>query len=64
MDVCQLVFPTHWTRRCFMNRNRRTTRFVVTGDIPAMWLRDSSAQVWPYLMYANEDERLRKMIRG
>ena len=29
-----------------------------------MWLRDSSAQVWPYLMYANEDERLRKMIRG
>ena len=38
--------------------------FVVTGDIPAMWLRDSSAQVWPYLQFANKDENLRKMLRG
>ena len=38
--------------------------FVVTGDIPAMWLRDSSAQVWPYLRFANKDENLRKMLRG
>lgn len=38
--------------------------FVYTGDIPAMWLRDSSAQVWPYLPLAKDDEPLRKMIRG
>lgn len=38
--------------------------FVYTGDIAAMWLRDSSAQVWPYVPLANEDESLRKMIRG
>ena len=38
--------------------------FVYTGDIPAMWLRDSSAQVWPYLQFANKDENLRKMLRG
>lgn len=38
--------------------------FVYTGDIPAMWLRDSGAQVWPYLRYANSDPALRKMIAG
>ncbi len=38
--------------------------FVYTGDIPAMWLRDSGAQVWPYVQFANQDEPLRRMIRG
>ena len=38
--------------------------FIVTGDIPAMWLRDSSAQVWPYLPLAASDEPLRRMFRG
>ena len=38
--------------------------FVYTGDIHAMWLRDSGAQVWPYVQFANEDPQLAKMIRG
>ena len=38
--------------------------FVITGDIEAMWLRDSGAQVWPYLRYMQGDEALRRMIRG
>ena len=38
--------------------------FVYTGDIPAMWLRDSGAQVWPYVALANKDEKLKKMLRG
>ncbi len=38
--------------------------YVITGDIDAMWLRDSSAQVWPYLPLCKEDEELKQMIKG
>ena len=38
--------------------------FVYTGDIHAMWLRDSAAQVWPYVQLANKDPKLKAMLRG
>lgn len=38
--------------------------FVYTGDIAAMWLRDSGAQVWPYLTLINEDPKLKDLIAG
>ncbi len=42
----------------------RPDTYVITGDIDAMWLRDSSAQVWPYLSLTKEDEPLRNLIAG
>ncbi|MBG1232006.1 glycoside hydrolase family 125 protein [Aestuariivirga litoralis] len=38
--------------------------FVITGDIPAMWLRDSAAQVRPYLQLAKHDSQFAKLIAG
>ena len=38
--------------------------FVITGDINAMWLRDSSAQVWSYLPFANSDKKLKELLAG
>nr|WP_199045263.1 glycoside hydrolase family 125 protein [Dyella sp. ASV24] len=38
--------------------------FIVTGDIDAMWMRDSSAQVWPYVQLAKQDKALQRLFRG
>ncbi|MCL6442758.1 MAG: glycoside hydrolase family 125 protein [Alicyclobacillus sp.] len=58
-------------RICYPNSLETTTEllddgttFVITGDIPAMWLRDSSAQVRPYVHLTRKDEELRRIIRG
>ncbi len=60
--------------RCFPNTLDTTVHtgtfegkpdtYVVTGDIDAMWLRDSAAQVWPYLQFAKSDSRLKLLIEG
>ncbi|MBC1952733.1 glycoside hydrolase family 125 protein [Listeria welshimeri] len=38
--------------------------FILTGDIPAMWLRDSVCQVRPFLIFAKENEEIESMLIG
>ncbi|MEP7144283.1 MAG: glycoside hydrolase family 125 protein [Ferruginibacter sp.] len=44
--------------------NNKPDTYVITGDIDAMWLRDSTAQVWPYLLLIKEDKELQQLIAG
>lgn len=44
--------------------NGKPDTFVITGDIHAMWLRDSTAQVWPYLPLVKSDEKMKTLIAG
>lgn len=48
----------------FSTKNGNPDTFVITGDIDAMWLRDSTAQIWPYLPLIKEDAKLDKLIEG
>jgi meiotically up-regulated gene 157 (Mug157) protein len=44
--------------------NNKPDTYVITGDIDAMWLRDSTAQVWPYLPLTASDKPLQQLIAG
>lgn len=78
-EVCSLLTNERlaWMfANCFPNTLDTTVHFkgegsdgyfdtiVYTGDIHAMWLRDSGAQVWPYVQLAKGDEHLRNMLAG
>lgn len=65
------AYPGLWEvfEPCFMNTAETTVQqsegdtFIITGDIEAMWLRDSTAQVLHYVRFS-DDEEIAGMIEG
>jgi meiotically up-regulated gene 157 (Mug157) protein len=58
-------FPNTLDTTVFFETNAgKPDTYVITGDIDAMWLRDSSAQVWPYLSLLKKDKKLQQMVAG
>ena len=58
-------------KQCYLNTIETTVKqcengdwFVITGDIPALWLRDSAAQLRPYMPLCAESAELRDIIKG
>ena len=69
--AAQFPMMTDLFRKCFTNTFLTTLQpqadgsvFVITGDIPAMWLRDSAAQVRVYLPLAKTDSYFSQLIAG
>ena len=58
-------------KRCYLNTIETTVKecengdyFVITGDIPALWLRDSAAQLRPYIPQCTESSEMCEIIKG
>lgn len=76
-EELEAYYRTHYeplaplAAQCFLNTMETTVKqledggfFVITGDIPAMWLRDSAAQVRPYVKFAPRDRELQEILEG
>ena len=57
--------------QCYLNTIETTVKqcengdyFVITGDIPALWLRDSAAQLRPYMPLCRNSDELCEIIKG
>jgi len=52
------------TLKTTVSQKDDNTTFTITGDIPAMWVRDSCAQIHPYVYMCKDDPQLQRVING
>jgi meiotically up-regulated gene 157 (Mug157) protein len=58
-------FPNTLDTTVFLKaKGKDPDSYIITGDIDAMWLRDSTAQIWPYLPFMKSDPALQNLIVG
>jgi uncharacterized protein len=58
-------FPNTLDTTVFLkSKGAKPDTYIITGDIDAMWLRDSTAQIWPYLPFMKSDPALQNLIAG
>jgi meiotically up-regulated gene 157 (Mug157) protein len=67
-ELCWLFencFPNTLDTTVFVkDKGTNPDTYIITGDIDAMWLRDSTAQIWPYLPFMKSDAALQNLIAG
>ena len=58
-------FPNTLDTTVFLkSKGKEPDTYIITGDIDAMWLRDSTAQIWPYLPFMKTDPALQNLVAG
>jgi meiotically up-regulated gene 157 (Mug157) protein len=58
-------FPNTLDTTVFLKaKGKDPDTYIITGDIDAMWLRDSTAQIWPYLPFTKSDPALQNLVVG
>lgn len=62
-SVYENTFPNTLDTTVYFDERENDT-FIITGDINAMWLRDSSFQALAYVKFAKNDKKLKTMMRG
>ncbi|MCX8514180.1 MAG: glycoside hydrolase family 125 protein [Burkholderiales bacterium] len=58
------TFPNTLDTTVHYSSQPQPDTYIITGDINAMWLRDSTAQIWPYLPFILKDSNLQNLIKG
>eukprot|EP00873_Tetraselmis_striata_P021743 jgi/Tetstr1/442007/TSEL_030188.t1 len=64
-EVLRMCEKTLWnTRDTTVTHLPDNTTFVITGDINDLWVRDSCAQVHPYIKFAPREPSLARLLEG